>query len=120
MGGMYMKNKKRFTKLAALALAATMLAGNASVVSAQDVKDVKEATLRGALCLDCGYGQMVMKYGDWQNTGYGQVRCTHYPYGTDKVRYQERIIGSQCNYCGSYLKSRTEKRTIFLECHGYH
>lgn len=117
-----MKNKKRFTKLAALALAATMLAGNASVVSAQDVKDVKdvkEATLRGALCLNCGYGQMVMKYGDWQNTGYGQVRCTHYPYGTDKVRYQERIIGSQCNYCGSYLKSRTEKRTIFLECHGY-
>ena len=50
-----MKNKKRFTKLAALALAATMLAGNASVVSAQDVKDVKEATLRGALCLNCGY-----------------------------------------------------------------
>lgn len=119
MGGMYMKNKKRFTKLAALALAATMLAGSASVVSAQDVKDVKEATLRGALCLNCGYGQMVMKYGDWQNTGYGQVRCTHYPYGTDKVRYQERIIGSQCNYCGSYLKSRTEKRIIFLECHGY-
>lgn len=115
-----MKNKKRFTKLAALALAATMLVGSASVVSAHEIKDVKEDTLRGALCLDCGYGQMVMKYGDWVSQGYGEVKCSHYPYGTDKVRYESREIGSQCNYCGVYLKQSTQRRTVFIECHGYH
>ena len=118
-----MRNKKRFTKLAALALVATMLSGSATVVSAHEVENITDANvLRGALCQDCGYGQMVRKEGDWHYTssGYENVPCSHYPHGSDKVRYQRRYIDSVCNYCGVSLREKTEFRTILLECHGYH
>ena len=111
-----MKNK--VSKMIALALSVVTLIGSPSYVKASEGYDVIQP--RASLCLDCGYGQMIMKYGSWESRGYGEQKCSHYPYGTDKVRYEERTIGYQCNYCGSYLSQGVQSRTVIVECHGYH
>lgn len=115
-----MKNKKRFTKLAALALAATMLAGSASVVSAHETKDTTDISLlRGALCPDCNYGQMIMRYSDWTYVGPAYRDCVHYPKGEDRMRKLNRTIYWECPYCSATLTGSTETSYEFEACYGY-
>lgn len=115
-----MKNKKRFAKLAALALAATMLAGSATVVSAHEVEDTVDANaLRGALCPDCNYGEMRGYEGPWQHVNFGAQKCSHHLYGEDKVSIQKQIYGSKCNYCGVILKQGQRQRVVFVKCYGF-
>lgn len=115
-----MKNKKRFTKLAALALAATMLAGSASVVSAHEVEDTVDANaLRGALCPDCNYGEMREHTEPWKHWKFGEQACSHHLYGEDKVSIQIQEYGSKCNNCGVFLKRGQKQRVVFVKCYGF-
>lgn len=114
-----MKNKKRFTKLAALALAATMLTGSASAVSAHELTNNDVSLLHGALCPDCNYGEMRPHTEPWTFAGFGVRECTHHAYGTDTVRVEEQKYGSKCNHCGAFLRSGVNRRVSFYKCDGH-
>ena len=115
-----MKNKKRFTKLAALALAAIMLVGSATVVSAHEVENTTDTSvLRAELCPSCGIGSMRYSYTDWTPWTYDKhVTCTHFPVGDDVIYKRERLVTLACNYCpNTSTRTDVERR---VECRGSH
>lgn len=113
-----MKNKKRFSKLAAVALAATMLAGNATIVSAHEVEDTETVSvLRAELCPDCGIGHMSYSYTTWSDwVPDHKIPCTHFPVGEDVIFIRRREVTLKCNYCTSHsIRTQTQSK---VECYG--
>lgn len=116
-----MKNKKRFSKLAALTLIATMLVGSANVVSAHEVENTSNVELfHAALCDACGYGKMMIEYGPWTYTHLSYPDCIHYPHGNDTMQERHRSVGWRCNYCKEYLYEREEYGIVLIKCNGHY
>lgn len=115
-----MKNKKRFSKLAALVLAMTMLACSFSIVSAHEIPSTNSPSLlRGALCPDCGIGQMILRYGSWQYNGTTTQKCIHYPKGEDKMRKEKRSTYWECSNCPMSQSGSDQHRVVLDTCHGF-
>ena len=77
-----------------------------------------EISPRGALCPDCNIGEMQVsntEWGEWYH--YQEVKCTHYPYGTDEVFRKDRTMTEICTHCsrGSSIQQYETKKV----CHGY-
>lgn len=114
------EEQKRVSKLVALALAATMLVGSASVVSAHETKDTTDISmLRGALCPNCGIGQMVLRYSSWRYNGKSFQNCIHYPHGQDEMHNHVRDIFWECTDCPTSQNGVQQHRTVLYECHGF-
>ena len=76
-------------------------------------------TPRAQICLDCGKGTLVAKktYGQW--IAEDDIKCTHYPHGTDTPYHRSVTTNYKCNYCGKGTNpALTTERKI--ECHGYY
>lgn len=115
-----MKIQKIFSSLVALALIATMVAGNANIVSAHESIDTNTITLlRGTICPDCNSEQMVMRYTSWQYVGNFYQKCIHYPKGDDKMTTFSRNVYWKCPKCGLIQTGSKQTKHELSECHGF-
>lgn len=104
--------KKKLSKIAAVALAVVMLFG-------MNLTPLKAAEARAQLCPACSGAMVARKtYGTWYTTG--QVRCSHYPYGMDKLMAREVYTKLVCGSCGTGSSNTTVSTQTKKECHGFY
>lgn len=93
-----------------------------TILSSEKVEEIVsnvEISPRGALCSDCNIGEIRVSYSSWSTWyHYQEIKCTHFPYGTDEVFKRDRVVTENCTYCGKGGSTRQYETKIV--CHGYH
>lgn len=96
--------------------AVLLVAFLATPVLAQNSDDA--VMTRGALCGNCGRGEIVTKFGSWGEwRKISTVTCIHYAHGQDEIYMRTREITYKCPYCGdNWVEIGSETKR---ECHGW-
>lgn len=84
------------------------------------VKDEEVAQPYATYCGECG--GKVVTITTWENDWYvtnHQAKCTHYPYGYDRIYTRYGSKKQKCQSCGILQGDPVQVTQTKRECHGY-
>ena len=92
----------------------------AASTSEEALEEAEPVPARSSECDACGKMSSVTQKKDTFETGPEEVKCIHYPHGTDEVYYQHTTYYQVCGSCG--YKSGTwtvDEGESLRYCHGW-
>ena len=92
----------------------------AASTSEEALEEAEPVPARSSECDACGKMSCVTQKKDTLETGPEEVKCIHYPHGTDEVYYQHATYYQVCGSCG--YKSGTwtvDEGESLRYCHGW-
>lgn len=92
----------------------------AASTSEEALEEAEPVPARSSECDACGKMSCVTPKKDTFETGPDEVKCIHYPHGTDEVYYQHTTYYQVCGSCGYKSGTRTVDEGESLRyCHGW-